>query len=129
PGVLPYHLDALHARGLTNETIKAAGIYSETDKTKLASILGRKRLGFKSAAIVIPFSDLDGRNGYARVRPDCPRVDKDKKPVKYESPTADVKGSNRLYFPPGVVSLISDVGQTLIFTEGEFKALAATQYG
>jgi putative DNA primase/helicase len=125
PGVMPHHLAALHARGLSNETIKAAGIYSEADKIKLASILDWPRCSLKCTALVIPYTGPDGTNGYARVRPDTPRLSQ-KKPVKYESP----KGRrNQVYFPPGVAELLVDVGQAIIITEGEFKALAATQHG
>ena len=125
-GVQRHHLKALRDRGLTNETIKVAGIYSETDKTKQASILDVKRCPFKSAAIVIPYIDNEGKNGYARLRPDFPRKDKDKKLIKYESPRGR---RNQVYFPPGVAALLPDVGQAIIITEGEFKALASTQYG
>ena len=125
PGVMSHHLAALHARGLWNETIKAAGIYSEADKIKLASILDTKRVLFKSAALVIPYTGIDGQNGYARVRPDKPRFSQ-KKPVKYESPTGR---RNQVYFPPGVAELLADIGQAIIATEGEFKALASTQHG
>ena len=55
-----------------------------------------------------------------------PRVDKDGKKIKYESPIGQ---RNQAYFPPGVAEVIPDVSRELIFTEGEFKALAATQHG
>jgi putative DNA primase/helicase len=125
PGLLAHHVDALHARGLTDDTIRAAGIYSEADKTKLAGILDTKRISFKSAALIIPYSGIDGANGYARVRPDNPRQFQ-KKPVKYESPRGR---RNQIYFPPGVAALVADIGQAIIITEGEFKALASTQNG
>ena len=126
PGLLAHHVTALRARGLSNETIRAAGLYSEADKIKLASILDVKRCPFKSAALVIPYTSIDGKNGYARLRPDAPRVDKDKKPVKYESPRGQ---RNQAYFPLGVADLLPDTGPALVVTEGEFKALRATQEG
>ena len=125
PGVMSHHLAAMHARGLSDDIVKAAGIYSEADKIRLASILDTKRCGFKSAALVIPYTNLDGQNGYARLRPDIPRLSKER-PVKYESP---VGRRNQVYFPPGVAELLADVGQAIIITEGEFKALASTQHG
>ena len=85
-GLLPHHVTVLRARGISDETAIAANLHTEADKIKLASILDRKYCPFKSAAIVIPYSNLDGQNGYARVRPDNPRKNKDKKPIKYESP-------------------------------------------
>ena len=125
PGVMSHHLAALRARGLTDDIIRAAGIYSEHDKIKLASILDTPRVLFKSAALVIPYIGADGKNGFARVRPDKPRFSQ-KKPVKYESPAGR---RNQVYFPPGVAELLADIGQAIIITEGEFKALASTQHG
>jgi len=125
PGLMAHHVTALRARGLSDDTIRAAGLYSEADKIKLASILDTKRCPFQSAAIVIPYAGINGQNGYARVRPDKPRVSKNK-PVKYESPRGC---RNQVYFPPGVAELVSDIGQAIIITEGEFKALASTQHG
>jgi putative DNA primase/helicase len=122
---MSHHLDALRARGLTDATIKAAGIFSTADRIKLASILDRKSCPFKSAALVIPYTDMDGGNGYARVRPDVPRVSA-KKPVKYESPAEQ---RNQIYIPPGVADVLSDSARGLVVTEGEFKALAASQHG
>ena len=124
-GVMPHHLESLRARGLTDDTITRNGIHSEADKIKLASILDTKRVLFKSAALVIPYTDANGVNGYARVRPDRPRLSQ-KKPVKYESPRGR---RNQVYFPYGVAPMLAGVGQALIVTEGEFKALAATQHG
>ena len=125
PGIFSHHLKMLRDRGLCDEIIKAAGIHSEHDKIRLASILDTKRCPFKSAALVIPYTGINGQNGYARVRPDTPRLSK-KKPVKYESP---VGRRNQIYFPPGVAELVAEIGQDIVITEGEFKALASTQHG
>src|SRR5438309_1680371 len=85
--LLPHHLAGLRARGLSDATITAAGLRSETSKDKLAALLGWKRAGRTIApAIVIPFTAADGSNGYHRIRPDVPRRDRNGKPVKYESP-------------------------------------------
>ena len=124
-GLLNHHTAALRARGLTDATIKAAGIYSTADKIKLASILDRKTCPFKSAALVIPYTGSDGNNGYARVRPDSPRKSANKA-VKYESPAGH---RNQVYLPPGAADVLPDANRELLITEGEFKALAATQHG
>ena len=125
PGIYSHHLKLLRDRGLSNEIITAAGIHSESDKIKLASILDWPRCSLKCAALVIPYSGIDGNKGYSRVRPDSPRLSA-KKPVKYESPRGR---RNQVYFPPGVPELLAEIGQDIIITEGEFKALAAFQYG
>ena len=59
--LFPAHLADLRRSGLTDETIAAAGIRSEHNRRKLASLLNRKdwsqRLG---SAMVIPYFDADG---------------------------------------------------------------------
>ncbi len=126
PGLLPHHLAHLRESGLTDLTIRAAGIYSETSPTKLVALLNRRK-PFKglAPAIVIPFHGADGRNGYARVRPDTPRKEK-AKPVKYESPIGQ---PNQVYYPPAVDKVLADPTIELCLTEGEKKALAVTQFG
>src|SRR5262249_31496201 len=126
PGILPHHLKHLRESGLTDATITAAGLYSETAPQKLAGILGwRKPTKGLAPAIVFPFVDADGHNGYSRIRPDPPRRIRDK-PVKYESP----KGQpNRIYLPPGVAPILDSPQSELLLTEGEKKSLAATQAG
>lgn len=126
-GILPHHLKELRTSGLNDETIKAAGIYSETDQAKLALMLNwsgiPKRLG---AAIVFPFRKLDGTNGFHRIKPDNPRKSKGKQ-IKYESPIGHPNG---VYFPPGVADrLTSNKSGRVLITEGEKKSLAANQAG
>ena len=125
-GVMPHHLTELRKSGLTDATIKAAGIYSEASVPKLAAILDwpkyRPSMG---AAIVFPFTNSEGHNGYARVKPDRPRKMKGKS-VKYESPHGR---PNQIYIPPGVAEVLPDGTRELLVTEGEKKSLAATQAG
>jgi putative DNA primase/helicase len=126
PGLLPHHLKQLRASGLSDATIQAAGIHSETKPERLAVLLNWRKPAKKIApAIVIPFTGADGRNGYSRVRPDTPRTIGGK-PVKYESPSGE---PNHIYLPPGVARALDDATAELLVTEGEKKALAATQAG
>ncbi len=127
PNVLTHHFAELQRSGVTIETIKAANIYSEADSTKLAALLNwtkyRKNMG---AAIVYPYRDDQGRNGFCRIKPDRPRVDRNKKPIKYEQP----KGHPlEIYLPPSVAEMFTDATKALAITEGEKKALALTQHG
>ena len=126
--LLDHHRADLHASGLTDETIKAAGIYSESRPDALGAILGWEYSPKKLVpAIVIPYIDADGRNSYCRAKPDRPRKSrKDGKPVKYESPRGQ---PNRIYLPPGVAGSIGDPRAEIVITEGEKKALASTQAG
>ena len=113
-----HHRAGSDRSGISPATAIAAGIHSEANVAKITSILGwRKYPRESSHGIVFPYTDLDGRNGYTRFKPDTPRIIGGK-PVKYESP----KGQpNKIYFPPGVVPCLSDTGQELIITEGEKK--------
>jgi putative DNA primase/helicase len=122
----PNHLADLHSSGLTDETIQAAGLYSETDLGRLTRILGWNSVPRKmSPSLVFPYFGVDGANGYCRIKPDDPRVCQGK-PVKYESP----KGrSNQVYLPPGSRCRLDDTQEMLLITEGEKKALALDQEG
>lgn len=124
--LLPHHLAELRASGLSDATIAAAGIRSETNYAVLAAVLNWRKYPRKLApAIIYPFVDADGRNGYARVKPDRPRLSGGK-PVKYESPRGR---SNEVFLPPGVAAALPDATRELLLTEGEKKALKATQEG
>lgn len=125
-GILPHHVRELRASGLSDATLSAAGIYSETKYDSLAALLNRRKLPKRMApAIVFPFIDAEGRNGYCRLKPDHPRTINGK-PVKYESPTGQ---PNQIYLPPGVAALLADASAELLITEGEKKSLKATQDG
>ena len=77
------HLADLNRSGLTDETIHAAGIYSEHDCRKLAALFNRKswsqRMG---AALIIPYLDAAGNTVLMRGKPERP-AERNGKPVKY----------------------------------------------
>lgn len=122
-GLLPHHHVELQASGINDETIKAAGIYSETSAAKLAIRLNRKTVPQRQCpALVYPFVRADGSNGFCRVKFDHPR----KGGGKYDSPVgqpADV------YLPPGVAPKLAEPTQEIIITEGEKKSLLLAQLG
>jgi len=127
PPLSDKHLDDLRASGLTDATIHAAGLYTVSDPAEVARLLNRgpsaKGLG---ACLAFPFLNRDGKpTGYVRLKPDRPRTVNGKL-VKYESP---VGVPNRAYVPPSVGPVLDDPTKPLLITEGEKKALAATQYG
>ena len=124
--LLDHHLAELRRSGLTDETIRTAGIYSELASCNLAAILDWKKYPSKCCpAIVFPFTGPNGRNGYCRVKPDRPRLSGGK-PVKYESPRGQ---PNQVYLPPGVADVLADPTRELLITEGEKKSLCASQHG
>jgi len=126
--LLPHHREDLRKSGLSDATIDAAGIYSETSHDKLASLLGYKRWAKKNGpALVFPFQNELGAKVLYRLKPDNPRRDaKGKIRGKYLSP----KGSDvRLYVPPSVNGELVDADKSLLVTEGEKKSLKASQDG
>jgi hypothetical protein len=140
PPLAPNHLDELRASGLSDETVSAAGLATVTDPKLISGMLGHvspaaaRKLG---ACLVFPFRDPDGNpmtrahpeggeRAYVRLKPSHPRADKKGKPIKYESPAGT---PNRLYIPPGARGALDDPAVPLLVTEGEKKALAATQHG
>jgi hypothetical protein len=125
--LLPQHLADLRKSGLTDDTILAARFTSVTDAATISRILNWNRSGaVLGACLKIPFFDRDGQlTDYARLKPDKPRPSKDgNKPVKYESPC---KRGNHLYVPPAARAALQTAGACIRITEGEKKALAATQ--
>jgi len=119
------HRDELHASGLTDATITAAGIYSAEGETVGEILKWKPKTHSHGRAMVFPFRAFDGTaNGFARVKPDHPRT-KDGKVIKYESP---MRLDNRAYFGPGLHDLLRSA-ERIVITEGEKKALAALQLG
>jgi putative DNA primase/helicase len=123
--LLPQHLAELRASGLNDDTIHLAGIYSETDRKKLAALLNRSRWSSTwGDALVFPFN-IGGQVVLHRVKPTNPPKRKGGV-AKYLSPSGQ---GSRLYIPPAAVDAIRDVHQRLLITEGEKKSLAACQFG
>jgi hypothetical protein len=132
PRLRTNHRDELHASGLSDAQIEACGFYSlgPTATDELRTILNWSKPGSVGKLLpgwAIPFPRADGTvNGYARVKLDNPRRDKNNKPIKYESPLGV---GNRAYFPPGTIPALADPAVPLVVTEGEKKAAKADQDG
>ncbi len=121
------HLAELKASGLSNDTIEAARIYTETDGSEICKILNHNNstLVGNSKALIIPF----GYDGYCRLKLSHPRLRKGSKDkvIKYESPYGS---QQHPYFPPGTFDEITrhDLHDREIFiVEGEKKALKLWQ--
>src|SRR4051812_48324118 len=99
PRLLPQHLADLQKSGLSTEQIAACEFRSLTDPSEIAGLLGWHRYtGDLGTFLCIPYPSADGSlNGYCRLKPDRPRVDRKGKRVKYEAPKGS---SNHAYFPP-----------------------------
>lgn len=112
----PDHLQDLRGSGLSDETIKQAGIYSVPPRDI------NKRLGFNDSRIesvmVFPYPGCDGFEIYKVFPP--------RDGLKYVQP----KGSmNRLYIPHLVRGILSNSSILICFTEGVKKAIKSTQDG
>ena len=120
------HFQELKASGLTDETIQASGAFTETCQKKAATLLKWEKVPAKMLpGIVFPYTRADGANGYARLKPDHPRI-LGGKPVKYESPKGE---PNEIYIPPRTFAALQAAHVDLLITEGEKKALCADQFG
>ncbi len=119
PALSDKHRAELHASGITDETIDAAGLYTASNGA-IAKLLGwQPRQCDWGVGLVYPYAD-----GYSRVKLDFPRS-YEGKPIKYESPK---NAPNRAYFPPGFWELLPSA-DIIVITEGEKKALAVSQLG
>ncbi len=120
------HREKLAASGLTAETIREAGIWSCGDVGELAALLNRRSVSRAwGPCLIFPYTDESGTVILNRVRPSNPPLAKGK-PAKYLSPSG---AQVRLYVPPAARAAVADPTARLLITEGELKALAATQAG
>ena len=124
--LLPNHLTDLRKSGLTDETIGAAGIYSESDHQKLAALLNRRSWPRDyGPGLVFPFHDETGAVVLTRIKPDHPPIKREKL-AKYLQPSGVPV---RVYVPVEINGALQDVERVLLVTEGEKKALAGVQAG
>lgn len=102
--------------GLDRDIINARGYDSITDVSRL------EYLGFakvqRRPGLLIPLRGPDGSNAGYQLRPNKPRNNRNKEPIKYESP----QGSNvRIDCPSASLELIGDPSTPLWTTEGVKK--------
>ena len=112
--LLDPHRQKLLACGLAPETWSRARLHSGSP-AEVREALG---YGVQGGGLVIPYDER-----YARVRIDHAGPDG----KRYRSPAGQ---GNRLYVPPTLAAgVLADASIPLHVTEGEFKALKATQEG
>ena len=120
------HRTEFRDSGIPDEMIERCGVYSANGEIK--DILGNspKHMRGWGDGWVLPFRSKDGdETEYHRVKLDDPRVGRNGKTTKYESP----KGlGNRAYFPPGFAEAFAGA-KTMLVVEGEKKSLKATCAG
>lgn len=115
----------LRESGISPEVVKARGYRTTKTKAELG------RLGFSGAqqnvpALLIPVYSPSGDITTYQIRPDRPRIGKDGKPVKYETP----RGSKMvLDVHPFVREKLGDPSVPLFITEGIKKGDALVSCG
>ncbi len=116
----PEHLADLQKSGLTDATIRAAGLYS-VRPSDLAKLVGFNPVGVQSA-LCFPYQE----NGHCRVKVFPSFKDRNGHTVKY----LQRRGSDvQLYITCAAQAVMGDPSVPLAVTEGEKKALALTQAG
>lgn len=124
-GLLPHHKAMVRESGITPEVAQERGYRSVTRKADLAT------LGFTAAqrnvpTLLIPVHGVDGEVRTYQSRPDHPRISREGKPLKYETP----RGSSMcLDVPPSARERLGDPSTPLWITEGARKADAAVSAG
>src|SRR5713226_4314137 len=82
--LLPQHAALISASAISPEVVSARGYRSATSEKELAE------LGFTKAqrlpGLVFPVRDVNGNIAFYQLRPDKPRLAKNGKPIKYETP-------------------------------------------
>jgi len=120
-GLGEVHRHYLEQRGLTADTIAAAGFYSARP-SDLPRLAGRP-VPDETSGLVIPYPNAAE---FCRVRLFPPIATADGKSKKFGQP----QGTGvRAYIPPEVQSVLQDPSVFLMITEGEVKALALMQAG
>jgi archaellum biogenesis ATPase FlaH len=120
------HLVELKASGLSDNTIEAAKLYTETDGSVICELLNYSNPNSVngSYALIIPF----GYDGFCRLKLLNPRIRKGTtdKIIKYESPLGSIQHP---YFPPKTFDEIlkHDCDKEIFIVEGEKKALKLWQ--
>ena len=120
----PAHQARLSSSGIDPVTIQARGYYTESTGAALGR-LGFARSQLQTPALVIPIWGLKGRTKLYQIRPDNPRIIKDRE-VKYETPYG---AKLLLDIPPGALAAVLDRDIPLFITEGVFKADSAASRG
>jgi hypothetical protein len=124
-GLLPQHRKLIEGSAILPEVAVARGYRSVTAKADL------KRLGFSDyqcnvPTLLVPVYGVEGEIATYQARPDQPRIGKQGKPLKYETP----KGSRMAVdVPPRVRPQVGDSSVPLWITEGARKADAGVSAG
>ncbi|MGH7965777.1 MAG: DUF3854 domain-containing protein, partial [Candidatus Binatia bacterium] len=104
--------------GISDAVIEARG-YRTTDDGKELVPLGFASRQLRQSGLLLPLHATDGSQPFCVYRPDSPRMEKDKKIIKYEIPSGH---GVRLDCPPTCRPKLADPSIPLWITEGQKKA-------
>ncbi len=118
----PNHLADLRRSGLTDETIRALGLFSASPQD-IPRFLSGWTLPDLQSALIFPYP---GEDGFYRVKLFPPVKGRDGHTIRYyQPPGSGVKP----YIPRAAAPVLSDPTVPLAWTEGEKKAARACQEG
>jgi hypothetical protein len=118
-GIFDHHRKMLQASEITTSHARARGYRSiNSGNRKVLAEIKIAKAVHKSDGLLIPMLRLDGEVGGYQFRPDNPRVGKNGKEIKYETPW---KQPNMVDFPPGVAERLKDRNTPIWITEGVKK--------
>jgi Domain of unknown function (DUF3854) len=121
-----HHAMLAHKSAITDEVIAERGYRSLVHPDDLRDLGFSKAQARTAPALAIPLWDVHGEQAGWQIRPDCPRVTKDGKVIKYENP----KGCRvSLDVHPSMHALLGDPAVPLWITEGVKKGDALASRG
>jgi len=123
--LLPQHAVLVTGSAISPKVVAARGYRSITNKSELRS-LGFGDRQCRVPALLIPVWSVMDEIGTYQIRPDQPRINRNGKAVKYETP-----GGSRMVLdvPPPIRQKLPDPSIPLFITEGVRKADAAVSAG
>ena len=123
---LATHHKARLSRSGVIDAVANARRYETADTKTALEKLGFSRNQCIAPALVIPLFNHRGEQVGVQIRPDKPRLNREAKPVKYESPL----GSRSVIdIPPAARRAVLDCTRPLVITEGVIKADSAVSKG
>jgi len=124
--IFPHHAKLLEKSAISPDVARARGYVSVDTGTRLVPAGFAKSQRRTVPGLLIPLHGTDGTVRLHQYRPDSPRLDKDGRPRKYETPW---RSRLCLDVPPGVLAAIGEPAVPLWVTEGARKADAAVTAG
>ena len=122
--LLPQHRELIRASAISEEVALGRGYASVTEKRELNGLFGPVQQ--RVPGLLIPLHDVYGERRSYQLRPDDPRIGKDGKAVKYETP----RGLKMMLdCPPSTLQHIRNPRTRIFVCEGVRKADSLASVG